>query len=44
VSRRTLGEGEEVIPDDDDWLDEIALYTGISQSPYRSDNLQKTPI
>ena len=44
LSRRTLGEGEKVIPDDDDWLDEIALYTGISQSPYRSENLQRTQI
>ena len=44
LSRRTLGEGEEIIPDDDGWLDEIALYTGISQSPYRSENLRKIPI
>ena len=35
-----LGEGEEAIPDDDDWLDNIALFTGISQAPYREENLK----
>jgi hypothetical protein len=29
LSRRPLGEGEKVVEDDDDWLDEIALYVGV---------------
>ena len=32
LSRRELGEGEVVIEDDDDWLDDIALYTGIRET------------
>jgi len=28
LSRRERGEGEEIIEDDDEWLDNIALYTG----------------
>jgi hypothetical protein len=35
LSRRPLGEGEEIISDDDEWLDNIALFTGVSQAPYR---------
>jgi hypothetical protein len=34
LSQRTLGEGEEIVPDDDSWLDDVALYTGISQNNY----------
>jgi len=44
LSRRPLGEGEEIISDDDEWLDNIALFTGVSQAPYREKNLRKVPI
>ena len=29
LSRRPLGEGEEVVEENDDWLDDVALYVGI---------------
>jgi hypothetical protein len=32
LSRRPLGEGEQVVEDDDEWLDNISLYTGISET------------
>ena len=44
LSRRPLAEGEQAIPDDDDWLDNIALFTGISQESYREENLRAIPI
>ena len=31
LSRRPLGEGEEIVEDNDDWLDDIALYTSVSK-------------
>ena len=33
LSRRPLGEGEIIEDEDDDWLDEIALYVVISEKP-----------
>jgi hypothetical protein len=33
LSRRPLGEGETIEPDDDSWLDDIALLTFV---PYRN--------
>jgi hypothetical protein len=44
LSRRLPAEDEEVIPDDDGWLDDIALFTGVSQAPYREENLKKALI
>jgi hypothetical protein len=44
LSRRPLAEGEKAIPDDDEWLDNIALFIGISQAPYREASLRRTPI
>lgn len=44
LSRRELGEGEQIIEDDDEWLDNIALYAGIIQtrpSPFRADTLNR---
>jgi len=38
LSRRVPAEDEEIIPDDE-WLDNIALFTGISQASYRNGNL-----
>ena len=35
LSRRPLGDDEEIEPEDDSWLDDIALYSGISQESYR---------
>jgi transposase InsO family protein len=32
LSRRPLGKGEKIIEDDDAWLDNISLYTGISET------------
>lgn len=32
LSRRERGEGEEIIEDDDEWLDNIALYTGFRET------------
>jgi hypothetical protein len=43
LSRRTLGEGEEIVPDDDSWLDDVALYTGISQNNYHTTQLATIP-
>jgi transposase InsO family protein len=36
LSRRGLGEGESIDPQDDSWLDELALYTGASQACFRA--------
>ena len=33
LSRRVLGEEEEVEEHDDSWLDDIALYAGVMESP-----------
>jgi len=44
LSRRIPALEEEIIDDDDGWLDNIALFTGISQAPYRKESLKKTPI
>ena len=30
LSRRTLGEGEQIVEDDDSWLDNISLYVGVA--------------
>jgi transposase InsO family protein len=35
LSRRPLGEEEEVEEDNDDWLDEIALYIGVAEEPHQ---------
>jgi hypothetical protein len=32
LSRRPLGDNEEIVEDNDDWLDDIALYTGASET------------
>jgi len=32
LSRRELGEGEKIVDDDDSWLDNIALYSGIADA------------
>ena len=32
LSRRQLGEGEEIVEDDDSWLDNISLYMGFSDT------------
>src|ERR1700677_2834241 len=40
LSRRPLAEGEEAVPDDDEWLDNIALFSGISQAPFREEILK----
>ena len=32
LSRRQLGEGEEIVDDDDSWLDDISLYTGVADA------------
>jgi len=40
LSRRAIGEGEEIIPDDDSWLDDVALYTGVSQEGYLTAKLE----
>ncbi|KAG2055134.1 hypothetical protein BDR06DRAFT_883006, partial [Suillus hirtellus] len=42
LSRRPLASDEEIIPEDDSWLDEIALFTSISNfttHPYNPNNL-----
>jgi hypothetical protein len=44
LSRRPMAEGEELIPEDDEWLDNIALFTGISQAPFREEALTKVPM
>ncbi|KIJ60709.1 hypothetical protein HYDPIDRAFT_48644, partial [Hydnomerulius pinastri MD-312] len=44
LSRRDLGEGDVIIPDDDSWLDEIALYIGTSQERYRPNQLSDTSL
>ena len=33
LSRRPLAEGEEIVEDDDEWLDNIALYIGTTKEP-----------
>ena len=38
LSRRQLGEGEEVVEDDDSWLDNISLYVGFSDTQLFSAN------
>jgi hypothetical protein len=43
LSRCAIGEGEEIVPDDDSWLDDVALYTGISQANYQSNYLETIP-
>ena len=30
LSRRALGEGEQIVEDDDSWLDNICLYVGVA--------------
>jgi hypothetical protein len=40
LSRRPLGEGERVIEDEDDWLDNISLYTGAPDVPGEVFNFQ----
>ena len=44
LSRRGIGEGEEIIPEDDSWLDDIALYTGTSQVNFLSRSLIAIPL
>jgi len=44
LSRRVPAEGEAVIADDDSWLDDIALFTGISQLPFRTESLRQVSI
>jgi transposase InsO family protein len=39
LSRRPLADDEEIEPDEDSWLDDIALFTGISQEHYRPHSL-----
>jgi hypothetical protein len=43
LSQCAIGEGEEIVPDDDSWLDNVALYTGISQANYQSNYLETIP-
>ena len=44
LSRRAIGEGEEIVPDDDSWLDDIALYIGVSQENYHSTQLKTSQL
>lgn len=39
LSQRALGEGEEVILEDDSWLDDVALFTGLLQVSFRTEQL-----
>ncbi|KIJ57545.1 hypothetical protein HYDPIDRAFT_45653, partial [Hydnomerulius pinastri MD-312] len=39
LSRRELGKGEIIEPEDDSWLDEIALYAATPRSDYRDTQL-----
>ena len=43
LSRRPLADDEEIEPDEDSWLDEIALFTGTSQERYRHLSTTPTP-
>ena len=43
LSRRPLADNEEIEPDEDSWLDEIALFTGTSQESYRHLSTTPTP-
>ena len=44
LSRRAIGEGEEIVPDDASWLDDIALYIGVSQENYHSTQLKTSQL
>jgi hypothetical protein len=38
LSRRELGEGERIVEDDDEWLDNIALYVGFRETTHHCFN------
>ena len=47
LSRRPLGKGEEVVEDDDTWLDNISLYTGVpgmSQRTFLHQRINYLPL